>query len=52
MAYSISKIRGRWVVTRLLPSREPDTWLLWRSKGFASETAAQDYALKISKQSA
>lgn len=52
MAYNISKIRGKWFVTRLLPNQDPNSWLLWRSKGFATETAAQEYALKISQKSA
>lgn len=46
MSYSISKIRGRWFVTHLLPNQPADTWVLARSKGFPTETAAEEYALK------
>lgn len=46
MSYSISKIRGRWYVTHLLPNQPADTWVLVRSKAFLSETAAEEYAIK------
>lgn len=46
MSYNISKIRGRWYVTYLLPNQPADTWVLVRSKGFATENAAEEHALK------